>query len=507
MNGALILIVEDDPALRLSTQLTLESTGYRTLTAADGEQALELIRSQRPDLVLLDIYLPGMDGFEVLQRLRQDPQTAHTFVTLISGVYTDSESQVHALEQGADGILARPISNRELLAHLQALLRLKAAQDALRQSERQFATLAENSPDLMVRFDLNLRHIFINRALEKLTGIPRQEYLGKTNEELGMPPDRVELWNHELRQVIELGLPRIFSFEYTGADGVSRVYEANVAPEFDDYGRVCSLISVVRDITARVKAEAALREYAATLEAEVNRRTEALQQAQEAMIRQEKLAVLGQLAGSVGHELRNPLAVINNAVYYLRAVLPQADEKVHQYLDMIQQEVYTAEKIINDLLNFSRLKGGEPEPVDLAEVVKRALLRLEIPEGIQVHVDLPPDLPQIRADALQLEQVVTNLATNAVQAMPQGGELWIAAQAADGELRLAVRDSGVGIPPENMPHIFEPLFTTRARGIGLGLAVCKRLVEAHGGRIEVVSQPGQGATFTVILPRQPEGDR
>jgi len=204
--------------------------------------------------------------------------------------------------------------------------------------------------------------------------------------------------------------------------------------------------------------------------------------------------------------LRNPLAVIVNAVYFLKLVQPEADEKIKDYLGMIERETRTAEMIIADLLDFARVQAAEREAVSVSEIVQRVLARYPAPASVTVSLDFPPDLPMVFADPRQMEQALGNLTVNACQAMPKGGELVISVQCSviseNTFVAISVRDSGVGIPPENMKKLFEPLFTTKAKGIGLGLAVSQKLAEANGGRIEVQSEPGVGSTFTLWLPIQ-----
>jgi signal transduction histidine kinase len=236
------------------------------------------------------------------------------------------------------------------------------------------------------------------------------------------------------------------------------------------------------------------------LEKRVEERTRELRETQEQLIRQEKLAVLGQMAGSVGHELRNPLAVITSALYYLKLVQPDADGKVKKYLNIIETETRTAEKIINDLLDFARIKSVDVEAVSASELVIRILERYHVPEAVSVRIEIPEDLPKFYADPRQMDQVLSNLVINACQAMSAGGELIITAYQQDKMIAIAVNDTGEGIPQENMKKIFEPLFTTKSKGIGLGLAVSQKLAEANGGRIEVQSEAGKGSTFTLVLP-------
>ena len=247
-------------------------------------------------------------------------------------------------------------------------------------------------------------------------------------------------------------------------------------------------------------SEQELRKQREHLKETIKERTKELRDAQEELIRKEKLTMLGQLAGSVGHELRNPLGVISNAIYYLKTMLPDADETIKEYLDMITSEVKNSERIVTDLLGFSRIQPADKEKIALSELVDQALDKQPSPDNVKVTKEIASDLPLVFIDPRQIDQVLFNLIINAFQAMPDGGKLTISAQAEKEKVSLSITDTGCGVSRENMKNIFEPLFTTKARGIGLGLAVSKSLVEANGGSIEVESEEGRGSTFTLILP-------
>jgi signal transduction histidine kinase len=243
--------------------------------------------------------------------------------------------------------------------------------------------------------------------------------------------------------------------------------------------------------------------HAEKLEERVAERTEELRDTQEQLVRREKLATLGQLAGSVAHELRNPLAVLSNAAYFLKRTLADADEIITEYLDIIASEVHKSDKIVSDLLNFSRTRlaeRAEREETMVSGLVARVLAEQPPPKQIEVSNQIDRGLPPVFVDPQQMGQVLTNLIINACQAMPTGGRLTLSANVSENRVSLLVSDTGYGIPPENMENLFEPLFTTKAKGIGLGLAVSKRLVEANGGSIGVESEEGKGSTFIVKLP-------
>jgi signal transduction histidine kinase len=274
----------------------------------------------------------------------------------------------------------------------------------------------------------------------------------------------------------------------------------------------------------RRKAEERIRQLNAGLEERVEERTKQLRYAQEELIRKEKLAILGQLSASVGHELRNPLGVISNAIYYLTTVRGCADETVREYLDIIKDEIANALRIISDLLDFSRTTPPQSTAVRVGELIHETLGRCQVPGDVRTVVELPDGLSAVMADPFQMGQVFQNIITNAVQAMSGSGTLRISARLVspdagtaprgcpvEGEhavsplqkrnfVEISVNDTGDGISPANMSKLFLPLFTTKAKGIGLGLVVSKKLVEANGGRISVASEPGRGTTFTVTLP-------
>ncbi len=255
------------------------------------------------------------------------------------------------------------------------------------------------------------------------------------------------------------------------------------------------------EITTRKQAEEALQEYSERLEVMVEERTKELKDAQEELVRKEKLAILGQLAGGVGHDLRNPLGAIKNAAYFLNMVLKEPDPEVKETLEILEKEVGTSEAIISSLLDFARAKSPTKRKISVNEILQETLSRITVPENVEVVQELDETLPKSLVDPDQLGQVFGNIILNGIQAMTEGGQLTIKSEApAPGRVSVFITDTGVGIPEEQLEKLFEPLYTTRAKGIGLGLAIVKTLVEGHRGTIEVESEPGKGSTFTVKLP-------
>jgi signal transduction histidine kinase len=259
----------------------------------------------------------------------------------------------------------------------------------------------------------------------------------------------------------------------------------------------------------RAAAEASIRKLNEELEGKVQQRTQQLQAAQAELVRKEKLAMLGQVAGNVGHELRNPLGVMSNAVYFLQTVLPDADDSVKEYLNIIKHEIAGSERIVADLLDAVRTRPPQAEAVGIGQLVGQVLSQYSVPAAVAVKLDIPPTLPPVQVDVLQMQQAMRNLIHNGVEAMPEGGTLEIRAveNRPDATVTVSVRDTGTGMTQEQLGHLFQPLYTTKARGIGLGLVVAQNLVQANGGSIEVQSAPGRGACFSITLTIADKSER
>jgi PAS domain S-box-containing protein len=293
----------------------------------------------------------------------------------------------------------------------------------------------------------------------------------------------------------------------------------------DAQGNVTGALSTAHDITERKRTEAALKEYSERLAQMVDERTRELRDAQDQLLRQERLTVLGQLAGGISHELRSPLGAIKNALYLLKLGQPSPDSETAEILQILEKQVAQSEHVITSLMDFARPQPPHRRATDVRDTIDLALAQSALPANIVVQREFAENLPELQADPDQLQIVFGNLIRNAAQAMPEGGTLTITARAnmsfrAEREiylpkerdfslqkarlemtfLEITFRDTGVGIAPEELDKIFQPMFTTKSRGMGLGLALCKLLVEGHNGKIQVTSQVGKGTTFTVVLP-------
>lgn len=244
-----------------------------------------------------------------------------------------------------------------------------------------------------------------------------------------------------------------------------------------------------------------LQKYSGELERMVEDRTRELREAQEKLVRAEKLAAIGEVAGGIAHELRTPLAAIKLSADFLEAKLEgTADEKAIKHLVFLKKEVDACNKTINDLLDFARPAKPGTEQLDINEIVRSVIQASTLPQNVKAATDLATGLPPVTADASHIRRALSNLILNAVQAMPDGGQLTLSTAQKGKFIEVKVTDTGVGVPEENLGKVFEPLFTTKAKGIGLGLVIAKASIERQGGTIEVESQVGKGTTFTVRLP-------
>lgn len=262
------------------------------------------------------------------------------------------------------------------------------------------------------------------------------------------------------------------------------------------------LVRTVNGLLKRVREQnETLKSINIDLEIKVRDRTKELENAQEKLVRSEKLAYIGKLAGSIAHELRTPLGVLKNAIYFVNMRLGHiSDEKVKSHLRIMEGEIEVSNRIISDILTFGRVREPQRLATDINLAIKNAISKIDVPASVVIKKDLNNDLPKVMADRIQIEQVLLNVLVNAVQSMPDGGDLRITSLIRNGFTEVEVKDSGTGIPPENLPKIFEPLFSTKIIGTGLGLTICKHIMDMHKGYIHIESRENEGTCVTLGLP-------
>ena len=378
-------------------------------------------------------------------------------------------------------------------------------EEALWESEQWLYTTLRSIGDGVIATDVKGLVTLMNSVAEDLTGWDEGDAWGRPLE------DVFNIINEQTREPAENPVARVLRegvvvglANHTilvAKDGTKRALADSAAPIKDQEGNIIGVVIVFRDITERRQAEQALRKYSEQLEEMVQERTQELREAQEELVRNEKLAVLGQLAGGVSHELRSPLGMISSAAYYLSRLLKEPQPDVKETLEILTREVRVSERIIASLLDFARTETPIRRKVDLNKVIRETLSQAAVPHSVEVVCQLDESLPTIQADPEQLSRVFGNMILNAIEAMPEGGRLVVESKIAEpGWMAVSFKDTGVGISEENLGKIFEPLFTTKTRGLGLGLALAKILAKGHDGTIEAESAVGTGSTFTVRLP-------
>ena len=371
----------------------------------------------------------------------------------------------------------------------------------VRQSEERFRSLVESTSDWIWEMDNQCRYTYCSPKVRDLLGYRSEEIIGKTLFEL-MSADQAERLRPMVHDLLQSGAP-IYELEtiVPDRDGREVVLETNGVAVVDANGSAIGYRGVNRDITERKRAQEALTRLNDELEEKVRERTRELEEAQEQLLRKEKLAVLGQLAGGVSHEIRNPLGVIKNAIYFLRMTQKNLNDKGQKHLGLIEQEVNTANRIITELLDYAREPRTQPTDIALTDCIERALLVTAPPTEVRVQRQLAEAPATVWATGGQIEQILVNLMRNAVQAMPEGGQLTIRGHTRGSQAVIEVADTGVGISSEDLAKVFEPLFTNKAKGIGLGLAISRQYAEANKGELTVAeSEPGRGTVFCLVLP-------
>jgi PAS domain S-box-containing protein len=384
----------------------------------------------------------------------------------------------------------------------------RKAHDAL-QREKEFSErLINSSIDGILAFDREYRCTVWNSGMESMSGKPKDECLGRLAFEV--LPFLTEIGEDEnfratLKGKTVIAEDRPYALPQAGREGF---FEAHYSPLRDEsglvigglaiIGLVIGGLAIIRDITDRKEAEEELKRHTEHLEDLVEERSRQLRQA-------ERMAAIGETTSMVGHDLRNPLQAIVNNVYLanmrLESAEAGAEDEVRTRLNIIREETGYMNKIVSDLQDYAGPVTPSLQRANMTELVDDVFSTLRIPDSIKLTVAADPDFPPLVVDPHMMKRVFTNLVTNALQAMPTGGDLTIGLRTEEGHALLSIGDTGVGIPEDNVELMFRPLFTTKSQGQGFGLAVCKRLVEeVHRGSITVKSKVGEGSTFTIRMP-------
>ena len=502
-----VVVVDDTLANRWVLARILQEAGYDVTegeTAADAER----LASDRPDLIVLDVRLPDGSGFDVARRLKANPHTADIPLLLISASFTSPNERAYGLDAGADGYLTHPVEPPVLLATIRALLRGRAAELALRESEARFRTMADSAPVMIWLGDRNGGAEWFSRSWLEFTGVPLDQQVGTGWTSL-IHPDDIERGRAEYQAKFAVREPFRIELRARRHDGVYRWILNSGTPRFDESGGFAGYIGSCLDITDRkdgeIEREQLLaRERAARAEADAAR-----------VAAEHANDVKAQFLVSMSHELRTPLNAIGGYVDLLElGIRGPINETQREDLDRIRRNQRHLLGLINNVLNFAKIEAGHVEyrfvRAQLHDILDSmyALVAPQLRARSLTYEYLPcSPMLVVRADIEKVQQVLINLLSNAIKFTDRGGNVRLECIATDAVAQIRVIDTGVGIPAEKLEAIFEPFvqvdqnFTREGQGTGLGLSISRDLARAMGGDITVDSVLGEGAVFTLSLPR------
>ncbi|MGC8658612.1 MAG: ATP-binding response regulator [Desulfomonilaceae bacterium] len=492
-----ILLVDDEESIRNMMRMTLELDGYSVQTAADGPTAIQMFKDQPPDVVLLDVRMPGMDGVEVLRRIKEINHDSE--VIIISG-HGDMEMAIECLRMEASNFLTKPVSEEILSLSLKRSLEKVALRRKVKQYTRDLETLVreanvelekayqfreniiENSPDAIVCIRKGGMIIIFNSAAEKLLGYRKDQVIGVMNIVQIYPPGVArkimkdlksnDFGGHDILQKRQVSLVDKNGAEVPVYISAAILYEN---------GKEAGSVGIFTDLREKIKLEKQL-------------------------LRSEKLSSLGKLSAGIAHEINQPLTGVLTFAHLLAKKFKD-DESTRKDLEVIVRETTRIRGIVQGILDFAREMPMQRKPRKIEEILDQTLEIIVHQQrffGIELIKEYGSGIPEIVIDSNLMEQVFMNIILNALDAMHGNGRLTIRTRILDEWVEVEFEDTGTGMPESMLDKIFDPFFTTKdsteGMGMGLGLAVSYGIVKNHNGDILVSSKEGVGTVFTVRLP-------
>lgn len=625
-----ILFVDDDPDMLEIGGIILRKEGYGFLPASDGEEGLSLLLQQRPDLVILDYYMPGMNGFQLFQQVAENSKYKCVRETPVIMLTAASEADVERkqlFELGLSAFLTKPFGNRELLNVIDNVfilndlrLKNKELEEQVKRTEYKYQDLIENASDLIFTLDREAKFVFINRRLATISGLQRQKWVGKSFFELILRAD-IENAHANFKKTIN-GKSAIFEVRLKNEKGGIIFLSININPIFEK-GQVIGCVAIARNITEKKQLEHEIielknfnesiiqsmvsglltinldhkitsfnkgaaeilgftpdevigkrleevlsvedcerlllnmddpnlgllnREMRFTSKAgkalfvgfsvtprydTQNRRVGTIisfkditqiKQMQVEVQRMDRLASMGVLASGIAHEIRNPLAGIKTIAQTLEEEI-QPDDSRREYVSRIVRQVNRMDDLLRTIFSYAKPRQPQRKHHRFQEIIQEVIALMENRmrgQSVKYVESYHQELPLIYVDFYQIQQVFVNLFLNALDAMPEGGELSLEAHPKITTLRrvdrrgrsfpisnktamfaeVVLRDAGCGIEPRALQSIFNPFFTTKPQGSGLGLSIVYRIITEHEGDIQVDSAVDEGTTFNLLLPTE-----
>lgn len=536
--SSLVLVADDEIQTTVMLTRIFEREGYRVHSTYDGESAFQAAIELLPDLILLDVQMPKMNGFETLQALRENPITANIPTIIVTAKARQPTDIAYGLNLGADDFVQKPFDPRELLARASSKIRARKLEEALHRRSQELEILLRVGEALNQHVNVNeLLDLVPYLVLDLLPGSFSVIYQFDDNlnliqfrlEDKAFPVHRITDSDHQF--IVSKFLTGGNSIYWNEAnDGLWSDFKNGIAVPLQHGGKLLGMLMLASDSATQDyddnhlrlfegigrQAALALRnaelyeiqiKYSSQLEVMVEAKTAELKSAQQMLIRSEKLASIGELAASIAHEINNPLQPIR---INLGDMLEDIQNNIpidKRAIQITQESVERIRRIVNQLLDFAGKRNNSNLEMELLDVGKTietvASLNRKFfeKEGMRIDLNIPSELPTY-GNKDQLEQVFMNLVLNAQAAMNRGGVLSIKGWINKGEIITQFTDSGCGIPPEQINKIFDPFFSTKINGTGLGLFVSYGIIQNHNGIIEVESKLDSGTTFTIRLPSE-----
>lgn len=511
--SAKILLVDDRPDKLLALESLLADMNADVVKASSGREALRLLLKANFALILLDVSMPGMDGFETAALIRQRPKTEHTPIIFITSINTNETHMTKGYSLGAVDYIFTPVVPEVLKAKVAVFIDLFEKNETVR---RQSESIAEEAARKAESLETRLRGLLntlnlgvfratldgelceANPAFFRILGARnlsdvKREYLAVI---CGVPDRRNELDGSTPAEDVHL----------VDDDGTD-IWLSLTRTIRQDGKNDTFVEGIVEDITLRKTDEAKLQQLNETLELRVRERSEALRISQEHLSRAERLASLGTLAAGIAHEINNPLnSILLSAEYAMKHKDPGF---VAQTLKAIAGETRRCGKIIRGVLQFARNERTAKSVNDLSKVVAHSvdLVKTYVRTPLKVDLELPNREASVVMNPTEIEQVVVNLVKNAAEASPSGAHVIVKIQPNGTRVKLSIKDHGPGIDASIKSKIFDPFFSTRtgSGGTGLGLSVAHGIILEHGGNVSIESDLGKGALFVIDFPMNSSG--